>query len=313
MDSVTQPDTGEKPKSEQASPVRQIFVPRWMRDGLIADLKGARLAVWLVYCSHSNSQGEAWPSIGALARETGYDAGTVKLARRELIDMGLLTKIRQERGEHGEFGRSVFSVSLHRSTKTDPRHRVRVNRRRSNRPTVEPTAVKQPSKVSPSPKVPDGEGSRQHFLHEGDSGSSQKVPPSGTADCRSPHKRKKTADENHFAKAILAGSGNGPYAQSVGDEMPKLTQPALEFSKCVGFDLDLDSPLVSRNFVDALGHVWKRWGKDGLHRPGILCSKVIDLCVDSEEFKTHYPPEFQDLRDRLRKAERGEDQEEAEQ
>jgi hypothetical protein len=90
---------------------RRPFIPAEWRQGLIHDLKGAPLSVYLAYCSHANKQDLAWPSLGALEKSTGYGLNALKEARRKLVEMGLLIPLEQHR-KSGQFGQKVFRVAF---------------------------------------------------------------------------------------------------------------------------------------------------------------------------------------------------------
>ena len=73
--------------------------------------------------------------------------------------------------------------------------------------------------------------------------------------------------------------------------------------KAMSYTLDESSPLVSSGFACAIHTVFRREADKKL-LPGILASKVIDCCQETE---TLWPPDFQDHRDRLRAEERRQD------
>jgi hypothetical protein len=100
-------DSSETAASEVG--VLPLFVPAAFR-GHVKKLKGASLAVFLVYVSRaSKAEGIAWPSIGGLSRDTGLSPNSVKKARRLLIEGGYLTEFAQER-DGGIFGKKKFKV-----------------------------------------------------------------------------------------------------------------------------------------------------------------------------------------------------------
>lgn len=85
------------------------FIPVWLRDKL-DDLRGAPLSVFVAYASRANKGGIAWPSLGCLAKDTGYGIRSCKAARKKLIKMKLLIPERQEREKGGKFGRRLFRL-----------------------------------------------------------------------------------------------------------------------------------------------------------------------------------------------------------
>jgi len=100
--------TGQS-SSESSTKILRPFIPAWVRD-ILPSLKGAAASVALAYWSHANKEGVAWPSVGALVRETGYGKNAVKLARKRLVAMGVLVPVEQNR-EGGRFGRKTFRVN----------------------------------------------------------------------------------------------------------------------------------------------------------------------------------------------------------
>jgi hypothetical protein len=69
---------------------------------------------------------------------------------------------------------------------------------------------------------------------------------------------------------------------------------------------NLESPLLSMDFINAVEDVWEDNREKGL-LPGILCSKIIDYC-ESERKRGgggyYYPPDFVEHRNKLRARER---------
>lgn len=85
------------------------FIPAWLREKL-DDLRGAPLSVFVAYASRANKDGIAWPSLGCLAKDTGYGIRSCKAARKKLIEMKLLIPECQEREKGGKYGRRLFRL-----------------------------------------------------------------------------------------------------------------------------------------------------------------------------------------------------------
>lgn len=290
---VSEPET----KTQKPARGKRIFIPGWVRDGLLAQLKGAPLAVYLAYLSFANKEDHAWPSVKSLCKVTGYGADAVKEARRALIGASFITRIGQERGPGKRFGRTVFRVS--RGMKTIPRSRGGVFRA-----TAEPSTENHATKVSEVEKVSQSKGTLRY--------RSKKSPRKrGTADCAtvsgSTGKRKPPHNlEANIAAKIKAGAGEGPFADMLDfDDSPiPWLGDVMACADAIGYTLEQHSPLVSVNFVAAICEAWERHAGENLP-PGILATKVIDLCQSKDpSYRTPYPPDFEALRDRLREAER---------
>lgn len=62
-----------------------------LRDEYVqATVFGPARAVLIVLADHANQAGEAWPSLGTLAAESGFGDGTVSRALRDLVALGVL-------------------------------------------------------------------------------------------------------------------------------------------------------------------------------------------------------------------------------
>jgi hypothetical protein len=92
----------------------RMFFPASLRP-LLAELKGAPLAVLCCYASHADKRGLAWPSIKLLCRETGYGVVTVKKARRKLVELGLLEATGRDRDQRGRLGAKQFRLTTVRN------------------------------------------------------------------------------------------------------------------------------------------------------------------------------------------------------
>lgn len=55
--------------------------------------KPAALAVYWIYCSRTNNEGVAWPSLRGLAESTGWNTTTVSKARKWLVEHGALERV----------------------------------------------------------------------------------------------------------------------------------------------------------------------------------------------------------------------------
>lgn len=66
-------------------------------DGVMAELKGAPLAVFLAIALHVDRRGECWPGMTRLAKLTGFNRSSVSRAVGRLEELGLLTVRRRPR------------------------------------------------------------------------------------------------------------------------------------------------------------------------------------------------------------------------
>ncbi len=69
---------------------------------ILADLKGAKLAVYIAICLHVNESGKAWPSITTLCAETGYERASVIKAVKEIKEMGIMG-VFKDRGKSNKY------------------------------------------------------------------------------------------------------------------------------------------------------------------------------------------------------------------
>ena len=82
---------------EEAERLGWVKFSAAFRKKMLARLKGAKLAVFLCICLHVNENGESFPGIETIAKETGYHRETVMLEIAELEKIpGLLTVIRSQ-------------------------------------------------------------------------------------------------------------------------------------------------------------------------------------------------------------------------
>jgi hypothetical protein len=101
-------------RSSESPESLPLFVPATFRDVHVKKLKGAPLAVFLIYVSRADIKERiAWPSIGGLARDTGLSPNSVKKARRFLMENGYLEEFTQDRGDSGAFGKKKFRVACY--------------------------------------------------------------------------------------------------------------------------------------------------------------------------------------------------------
>lgn len=68
------------------------------REKMLAELKGAKLGVFICVCLHLNNRGESFPGIDTIARETGYNRDTVMQAITEMEAIPNLLSVLRRRG-----------------------------------------------------------------------------------------------------------------------------------------------------------------------------------------------------------------------
>jgi Helix-turn-helix domain len=308
-------------QSESASRENRadLFVSARFRTEELRELKGPALSVLLAYRSHANAQGFAWPSLGALAKTTGYGINAVKAARRKLIATGYLIPVEQMR-DGGEFGRKVFKVSTVGHKQCHGTAALS---------TVAPSTVghKQCQEGSPAQGFPvkgnPANAVRRRFDAELRDVQQPEIQGRGFPPSKpSPHgkasepnrqvfsslKRKKKLEARIADK--LMESGNTLNRKFNDDE-----RKAFAFIK---YDPEYPSNLPT-GFVCEVVDAYADHKDDGLS-PGILCSKIIDRCMEEQKsIKTlgggfeypsdyYWPPDFQAHRDRLRAEERAAEQ-----
>ena len=69
-----------------------------MREGGVKKLRGAPLSTYLTLALHMNWDGESFPSLETLSRETGYSVKQAKRALHFLKERGFITPVRARRG-----------------------------------------------------------------------------------------------------------------------------------------------------------------------------------------------------------------------
>jgi len=78
-------------------------------------LRGAKLHVFLAISLHANENGWAWPSVSLLAKETGYNPGTINDALKDLCDLTingerLLLKFQPKNKGNGQFHSNHYLI-----------------------------------------------------------------------------------------------------------------------------------------------------------------------------------------------------------
>jgi Helix-turn-helix domain len=299
-----------------------LFVSARFRTEELRELKGPALSVLLAYRSHANAQGVAWPSLGALAKTTGYGINAIKAARRKLISSGYLIPVEQMR-EGGKFGRKFFKVSTvgHKQCHgTAALSTVALS-------IVAPSTVghKQCQEGSPAQGSP-----AQGFPVKGNPANA--VRRLVDAELRDVHQPEIQGRGFPPSKPSPKGEASEPKRQGFSLKRKKklgarIADKLLETGNTLDRDLDdeereafaylrykpKDEP---RNLPN--GFVWTLFDvyddhKDDLPLPGNLCSKIIDRCMSEQKgYKTlgmdpseyYYPLDFVEHRNRLREQER---------
>ena len=99
-------NTGTTGKCSQISVQLSVH----FRDKQLRQLRGPVLAVFLCIALHINERGQAWPSIGLIAKETGYNKDTVYKCLRSLEMMGYISRVQKTDGETGKFKSNVYQL-----------------------------------------------------------------------------------------------------------------------------------------------------------------------------------------------------------
>ena len=122
------------------------------------NFKGAKLGVFLAISLHANKGGWAWPSVSLLSKETGYNAGTINRALKELCTLTIkgervLLKWQPKQKDSGQFHSNHYLLFPSASEVAEYRAKGMRNTV-NNLPSVENTVtVKDTDKVEPSLKV----------------------------------------------------------------------------------------------------------------------------------------------------------------
>lgn len=69
------------------------------RERMLGVLKGAKLSIFISICLHLNENGESFPGISTIARETGYHRDTVMVEIQEMETIPGLMKVLREKGK----------------------------------------------------------------------------------------------------------------------------------------------------------------------------------------------------------------------
>jgi len=81
----------------------RFWLPNWIVDGMLQHLSGNDLLVFLVLVRHANGQGDAWPSVGTIARKTGMSERSAQRSLRHLCGNGLIkSQTGNDGGRKGE-------------------------------------------------------------------------------------------------------------------------------------------------------------------------------------------------------------------
>ena len=273
------------------------FIPGSLREsGLLREMKGAPLSVFCAYLSHVGKNKLAWPSLKSLAASTGYGVNCLKLARRKLVELGLLIPVEQLRPA-GRFGRKNFRVVT-----------VVPNSARDNvaqKTVAPPTAAQKQgqegrtsSKDLPVGKITSERRTASSYCERPIYGSHiQKTSKSKRQASMEKRLIQKIQDEGESFSQWCKGKHHPEYAF--------LTETSEAFA-AMKFPLDGNDPCVSISFVISAREVWLENREKDI-TPGVLCCKVIDRL---ERFRkdgepgSYWPPSFQAHRNELRAQER---------
>jgi hypothetical protein len=82
-------DTGAQGSREEV----YVQLDVTFRNHQLAQLKGAKLAVFLCIALHINEDGICFPSVSRIVKETGYSRDTVHVALKGLETMGFISRV----------------------------------------------------------------------------------------------------------------------------------------------------------------------------------------------------------------------------
>jgi hypothetical protein len=127
--------------------------------------KGARLGVFLAIALHSNAEGWAWPSLGTLKAETGYNVQTISQALSDLcaltIDGERVLLAVQDRAASGTFATNRYllfpsdeDVARYIGEEGDPEARMPLDAPPTATPRTVQPSVEKPSTVAPHTAAP---------------------------------------------------------------------------------------------------------------------------------------------------------------
>lgn len=117
--------------------------------------KGAKLAVFLSIGLHANENGWAWPSVSLLAKETGYNQGTINDALKELCTLTVngervLLKFQPKKKNDGQFHSNHYLL-FPSAAEVDEYRDKGIHNTVHNLPSTEkPETVKPPDKEEPA-------------------------------------------------------------------------------------------------------------------------------------------------------------------
>lgn len=123
---------------------------------------------------------------------------------------------------------------------------------------------------------------------------------------RNPSEKERTFRER-LANAVRKRSW--PLSEVLKENLKRGVQPewleeTLRVTSFLGYDLDLDDPVVTHEFCDALILVFEEEGERlrlGELKLSAFCSRIIDRC--RKQYEIVWPPSFTQHRNRLRNAE----------
>jgi hypothetical protein len=94
------------------------------------------------------------------------------------------------------------------------------------------------------------------------------------------------------------------YLGTVHEDLLDVIPPFREACKFLAFSIDEDDPSLTWDFCALMRSKWAEYKsslQDGVRLPSKFCSQLIDSCLEGD---VHWPPSFQEHRDRLREAEK---------
>jgi hypothetical protein len=94
------------------------------RDKTLAELKGAKLSIFISVCLHLNEDGESFPGIDTIAKETGYNRDTIMAAISEMENIPGLLQVIRERGKVNHY-RPAFAAKGKKNDPLEPVGKIR--------------------------------------------------------------------------------------------------------------------------------------------------------------------------------------------
>lgn len=279
------------------SHIRLPFIPAWMRP-LIKELTPAEWYVLSFYISHAGKDGMAWPSLLSLRGGRGKGKNTVQAAKSGITKRGLMVAEKQDRSS-GKFGKRAFRVDFEAMLTV-------AQKLGSGKRSTVTHSTDAPSTDAPKQGK---EGISNTRYSKRKVARSQKSDDAGLRAPALPAQRNRKGKLQERLEAKIA-SEDITLKEHLDEAKRnhRITEPdfqdwweRLEMAfAAMRYKLDPDSRVVTLAFVDAAIEVWEEH-RDAEHPPGILCTKLIDLC---QRNGWYWPPDFQDRRDRLRAEER---------